>query len=419
MKKNIFILSLVVCGLSFSCKNTESSIAVLWSSKPEFARYCEVFNASQKKYKIVAHYVENPSKELLNQDLKNGDKPDLIVDCWLKGIAVRNNFINLNSLLKGSIEAENFYSELLQLGKNENEQLLLPVSFNLPVIIFKKGSVNTADEFSISLDDLQKISARFNYIENNSFIKMGFAPIWNTEFLYLLTKGFNANFEENGNFFSWNENSIAEAVSALRKFTLETNTSTKAETDFQFKYLYNNAYSAVMSGRCLFQYLRSDQLFMLDANKSSNIDFRWVTFDRKVPLDDEVIYAGVFKGSKNKGAAKAFLVFLFSPETQKAILKENSKTKLSTLGFGVAGGFSSLRSITENYFPTHYPLLLSHLPQSKNFMSPNVLPSDWLEIKRETIIPYLKSACEIFPDEDLTNFDSLGNYINASKIKRE
>jgi len=32
--------------------------------------------------------------------------------------------------------------------------------------------------------------------------------------------------------------------------------------------------------------------------------------------------------------------------------------------FGIAGGFSSLKPITEKVFPQYYPLLLAHLPQN-------------------------------------------------------
>lgn len=423
MKKNSIFVSLIlsiVCMLT-ACKNAEQSIAVVWTSKPELSRYCELFNASQNKYKIMTHYVANPSHDLLNEAHVKAERPDVVIDCWLKGTAVRNNFMSLNSLLSDSdekkINPNIFYTELLELGKNGSDQVFLPVSFNLPVIIFRKAEIKPADEFNISLEEIQSFSQRYNVYENKKYMKMGFAPIWNPEFLYLVAKGNNACFEEHGDFFSWSENSVKLAVTAIRKFTLETNTDSNAESDFQFKYLYNNAYSAIMSGRCLFQYLRSDELLMLDRDKMSHIDFRWMNFEKKTPLDDEMIYAGILKSARNKTAAKAFLRFLFSAETQTEILAEKAETKLSSLGFGIVGGFSSLRSITENIFPKYYPLLLSHLPQSKGFMSPHILPSNWLEIKQNILIPYLQNACEIEAGAADDTFGTLGNYINRIKLK--
>lgn len=415
MKKNIFFVVLFTSLCALSCKNTEQQIVIVWSSRQEFARYCELFNASQDSYKIIAHFVESPSTELINKNTKL-EKPDIVVGCWLKGAETRNNFINLNSLLKDEkIQPENFYQELLDLGKNDSAQLLLPVSFNLPAIIFKKGTVKPPDDFTLSLDEMQKFSASYNTFERNGYTKMGFAPIWNADFLYLISKVYNANFEEQDNSFSWNETSLKLAITALRKFTTDTNTSTKAETDFQFKYLYNNPYSAIIGERSLFQYVKSNELLALHQEKTSLIDFRWFMFNNKVPLDDEIIYAGIFKHGKNKAGAKAFLTFLFSPETQKMILADTATTKLSAFDFGIAGGFSSLRPITESVFPTYYPLLLAHLPQSKNFTAPHILPSNWLTIKRETIIPYLNAAVEINVGDSVDAFDTLDAFINTAK----
>ena len=57
--------------------------------------------------------------------------------------------------------------------------------------------------------------------------------------------------------------------------------------------------------------------------------------------------------------------------------------------FGIAGGFSSLKPITEKVFPQYYPLLLSHLPQNSILKTPLILPANWETLKREIIFPYL------------------------------
>lgn len=416
MKQKLTYCILITIAFLLSCTRAEDRIAVLWTSCPEFARYCELFNRSQSKYKIVARYVANPSLDLLETD----ERPDVVVGSWLKGAEVRKKFISLNSLLKETaIDPDIFYPELLNLGKSDSKQMLLPVSFNLPALIFRKDAIQPTDDFTISLDEIQKLSTQYTRTDRNGYTYMGFAPRWDTEFLYLTAKGYNATFEEQTGFFSWSETSLKNAVTALRSFTLETNTSTKAETDFQFKYLYNNAYTAITSGRCLFQYLRSDDLLQLDQDKMASLDFRWLAFNKRTPLDDEVVYAGIYTNGRNKDCARAFLTFLFSVDTQKHILLENSQLGISSMGFGIAGGFSSIRSITENIFPTYYPALLFHLPQSSGFMSPHVLPSNWLDIKKEIIIPYLKVACEIDSDASISEFTTLGNYINLNKSRRE
>lgn len=418
--KKFFYLIAFICSLTIltlcSCGSAEANMAVLWTNRPEFTRYAELFNLSQDRYTVIVHYVENPALELLDTETP----PDLVIAPWLKGASIRKQFANLNSLLAPEkIDATLFYPELLALGRSDSKQIFLPVSFNLPAMIFRKNAVTPSDDFSISLDEIEATGMQYNKFDGNAATRMGFAPTWDTEFLYLAAKGFNASFEEQTDFFSWSETSLKNAVTALRKFTTTVNRATNYESDFQFKYLYNNAYSAIMSNRCLYQYLRSDALLELDSEKSAHIDFRWLSFDKKTPLDDEMLYAGICAGSKNKAAARAFLTFFFSTATQDAILAENAQTKLASLGFGIAGGFSSLKSITETSFPKYYPLLLAHLPQSSTFTAPHILPNNWLAIKKSIIVPYLQTACTIAQGEPVEQFQTLGNYINTNKAKTD
>ena len=60
--------------------------------------------------------------------------------------------------------------------------------------------------------------------------------------------------------------------------------------------------------------------------------------------------------------------------------------------FGIAGGFSSLKPITEKVFPQYYPLLLAHLPQNSTLKTPLILPNNWETLKTEIIFPYLLEA---------------------------
>jgi len=57
--------------------------------------------------------------------------------------------------------------------------------------------------------------------------------------------------------------------------------------------------------------------------------------------------------------------------------------------FGIAGGFSAIRPVTEQVFPQFYPDLLRHMPPQDFLSPPNILPSNWMEIKQRVILPYL------------------------------
>jgi hypothetical protein len=57
--------------------------------------------------------------------------------------------------------------------------------------------------------------------------------------------------------------------------------------------------------------------------------------------------------------------------------------------FGIGGGFSAMRTVTEHIFPRYYPGLLGHMPPETALSPPNILPHNWMAIKRQVVLPYL------------------------------
>jgi hypothetical protein len=57
--------------------------------------------------------------------------------------------------------------------------------------------------------------------------------------------------------------------------------------------------------------------------------------------------------------------------------------------FGIGGGFSAMRTVTEHIFPRCYPGLLGHMPPEAALSPPNILPHNWMAIKQQVILPYL------------------------------
>ncbi|MBQ3825202.1 MAG: hypothetical protein II811_03600, partial [Spirochaetaceae bacterium] len=67
---------------------------------------------------------------------------------------------------------------------------------------------------------------------------------------------------------------------------------------------------------------------------------------------------------------------------------------LNTASFGIAGGFSALRDVTEKDFPMFYEILLGSLPVSEYLDTAAILPPKWEQIKARVIIPYLEKATD-------------------------
>ena len=393
MKKFLFTIVLVCCMLS-GCKNAEDSIAVIWTDRTEFISYCEAFNSAQSRYKITVSYKENPSDALMD----TSEQPDIVIGPWLRGDAARVKFSKLS---KKKIDPDIFYPLLFELGNINGAQYLLPVSFNLPTVIFsasQKNSVKT--NFTLSLEEMRELAAAYNRKNGSEYTKMGFSPRWDTDFLYVTAQGLDVAFEETKNLFSWDDKTLLELIAYTRRWSEDVNTNAVAEDEFKFKYLYDPPYTLITNGRCLFWYLSSDKLFSLNNEQLKSLDYRWMNYNGKTPVQDEVIYAGICKKARNTAAAQAFLLWFFNEESQKKLLARSQTDNMIAPSFGLAGGFSSLKNVTENIFPVYYPLLLKLLPQTDDFSAPHILPHNWLLLKKEIIFPYLRDQTRMLSDDE-------------------
>lgn len=382
-------LCLLLLTVLDSCSLKSRKIAIIWTNQPEFASYVELFNNSQDRHRIVVEYKENPSGALM----ATKDPPEIIIGPWLKGEKTRSRLVPIDYLFAElRINSKQFYSALLDLGNVRGRQYLLPVSFNLPAIIFSadnKGLIE--NDFSLSLEQIQDLSRDYNEKTGGIYTKMGFSPRWDSEFLYLVAQMFNARFEEGSSLFGWNEASLAEGIRYLRAWTTGNNTSPRAEDDFQFKYLYDPPHKLVAAGRNLFSYMSSEQLLVLPRDKIQNIDFRWVMKDNKTPVRDDIVYLGICKRARNMEAAEAFIIWFYGEKNQRALLDRAKQMGIMDQNFGISGGFSALKPVNEKVYPLFYPSLLGHLPPEETLGVPRILPNNWETIKTSIVIPYLVS----------------------------
>jgi ABC-type glycerol-3-phosphate transport system substrate-binding protein len=380
--------------LFFSCAVTHKKPLIIWTNRPEFASYIELFNTSQSAVKAIAIYKEFPAGEL---PAPAGEAPpDIIIAPGLKSQNTRALFLPLKYLFtEQKISAGAFYEVLFEQGMFGGKPYLLPVSFNLPAVIFdaeNRGMIPT--DHLITLEQMRELAARFNAQNKSLYTAMGFGPSWDTSFLYLAAKLKGARFKDVRGQLVWDEDALAWSVRFLRDWTLSHNSSTTAEEDFAFKYLYTPAYRQVTSGKCLFAYTTSHELFMIPNDWLQKIDFRWLHENFEIPVEDACVYMGILKKSNNEVAAEIFTAWFFQQETQRALMERSSAMRLNTGTFGIAGGFSALRQVTERVFPTYYPLLLGNLPAPDYLCAPEILPVQWRTVKEQAVIPYLADSCD-------------------------
>ncbi|HBB42157.1 MAG TPA: hypothetical protein DCZ74_01430 [Treponema sp.] len=398
-KRGGFFKSLALTALAFgsllcsSCSKTERPV-IIWTDHTEFASYAELFNSTHENEKVVVLYKETPASAL--PPAKDETPPDIVIAPWLKNTSTRRLFTSVDYLFSDDkLHKEDFYPQLIEYGVMNEKQYLLPVSFNLPAIVFSKQHEDLIeDDHLLTVDNVKTIAATFNARnQKGTYTAIGYAPSWDSEFMYQVAKIMGADFQERGQGFDWNSTAITLTVNYLRQWTLENNTSTTTEQNFQFKYLYMPKYRRIATDKCLFAFMTSSELFTLTNEQSMDLAFRWlVTDNRKLMVDDAIITAGLYKHTKNRKAAEEFLLWLSSKETQRKLMERTESMDLDTVTFGIAGGFSALMDVNADVYPSHYRVLLGNLPSQENLAFGNILPHRWNMIKEKAILPYLLDA---------------------------
>jgi ABC-type glycerol-3-phosphate transport system substrate-binding protein len=373
----------------------ESTTAVLWTDRPEFAVYVEDFNAGQDRYKIEVRYFASPAQKLTD----NGEYPDIAAGSWLKSASTRTLFRPLDALFKDSLDPAAFYPRLLALGRIDDKQYLLPVSFNLPALVFSRETGDLlSNQFVIGLEEIKSAGKAYNLETEGAFSRMGFSPAWDNEFLFVTAMLFKASFREAAP-LAWDANALNRAVLYIRQWIEEANTGIKAEDDFVFKYFFDPPAKLVTGGRILFTYMDSSAFFTQREEQLSNLDLRWISEGDAIPLSEDMTFIGICKDGKAQKAAMAFTQWFFQEETQRAFLEKTRAYRLNETSYGIANGFSALRTVTENVFPQYYPRLLGRMPPEAFLSPPNILPRNWTAIKERVILPYLHDRIRsAFPD---------------------
>jgi hypothetical protein len=177
------------------------------------------------------------------------------------------------------------------------------------------------------------------------------------------------------------------------------------EDDFAFKYFYDPPDKLVSQGRILYAYMDSSRFFTLSEERQSNLDFRWLAAKEMIPLDEWSVFYGIHKKTKAVKASEAFTLWFFNTETQKQLMEAGKSKRLDETSFGITGGFSAMKPVTEQIFPQFYPGLLGHMPP-ESFLSPaNILPRNWMSIKERIILPYLRERIRHTNREDVRSLE--------------
>lgn len=388
------IFAIIICVAGCILGDSEETITV-WTSNVHIVSYGEVFNSENPKSKVIIRYKDDVAETLLATG--NDSLPDIAIAPWIKSSDVRKKFQPLGNIFNSQdFREDSFYPQLLNLGKIDGRQFFIPISFNMPLIAYKKGE--TVYNSNMDIDYLREMSKATNETIKSPY--MAFAPTWDGDFLYNIAKLHGANFAESDKNFSYDDASLVKTVDFIKIWSEEANGSVAAEDDFKFKYFFTNAETLLLENRVRFLYERSDTFLptiseTVQSNGKSRvpqIGFSWICNGDKTVICDDTLFAGILKNSKNKSLGKKFLMWLLNEETQKKLLARQKDFNLFNNTFGFAGGFSSLPEVNRKVLPVFFPIILDRLPEVSKLYEPFILPHNWDNIKAEVIIPYLEDG---------------------------
>ncbi|MDR0450506.1 MAG: hypothetical protein LBH26_04495 [Treponema sp.] len=385
----LFGLFLLPGNLLFLSCQDRVQAAVLWTDRSDFAIYADYFNSVQDLYRVEVRYFDSLARELTRTSVY----PDIVAGSWLKSAATRSLFLPLEKFFKNeTLSRDDFYPKLLDLGRVDERQYLLPVAFNIPALIFsRENSGLLSGPFTIGLEEIKELGRNYNVETNGTYTRMGFSPAWNDGFLFIAARLLNINFRE-ASPLAWDAPALDGASGYLRDWIGEANGGIRPLEDFTFKYFFEPPARLVLSGRILFAYMESDEFFTMAEDRRSSLDFRWIAERNRIPVQEHMAYYGICRRGSSQKAAEAFTAWFFRMETQRQLLELGRDKRMNETFFGIGGGFSALRTVTEQIFPRFYPSLLGHMPPEEFLSPPNTLPWNWDSLKDRVILPYLHSA---------------------------
>ncbi len=396
LRRSLWALLLLFTGIAVAlsgCRGRSASNVVLWAHRVDVAALVELYNAGDRPYKVEMRYIPDPATAMEDASVP----PDIIIADSIANEEVAGYFSPLGNLLeRGPISNTVFYSDLLQGGRIGGRQRLLPLSYDLPAVIFRLASQNEGfPEFTLHVDEIRDHAAQFNEFNDERYVRLGLSPRWNHEFLYLLTMIHGADFHETNRSAAWDEDGLRASVSYIRDWIGDSNSGVSYEDAFAARYLYDPKYQLLMRERIRFAYVRASQLFRYTDSQRQRIDYRWVRGDHGIPVLENVVYVGMPQNSPNRRGAQDFVEWLLQAETHGEILESVRAKRIPD--FGIAGGFSAIPEVNERHFPRYYPALLGRIAREDMLAFPHRVPRHWHALRTEVVEPWLNREASGLP----------------------
>ena len=167
-----------------------------------------------------------------------------------------------------------------------------------------------ASSVTLEVDELRRMAVEFGSDPFGDGTRMAFSARWDGAVAYLFTRFFDVDFRETDEALAaWNEVRLQETLNYIRAWSKEVNGGSEQEDAFQSTYLYDPGYRLVADERIRFAHMGLDDYLHVPGEIRERLDFRWLSHNGSIPVDEDMVFVGRMRSARNRRAADAFLSF--------------------------------------------------------------------------------------------------------------
>ena len=337
------------------------------------AAYADRYNASQERYRVITRYVADPAELLA----RGGGDADVLIGPWLASAELRERLQPLDRLLRSDrLNAAAFFPSLLRAGQVNGAQMALPLSFSLPAVVVRAADA-AEHPFAVTPEELAARNAG--------------SPGWDAELVYHAAVLYGAELRllPDGD-IGLDQEAVDRVVELARRLAAAAAGDGRSDERVDELQRTRPPHRLLLDGGIDF-FLSDPQGFQeIPEELWSSFAIRWLGSGGSLQPADDLTYAAIRAGARNPRGARSFLLWLFEPATQTALLDLNRREQLAA--FGIAGGLPALVEVTTREVAARYPFMLGRAPKAADLSAPAALSADWGRLQREVVLPWLRSA---------------------------
>lgn len=379
MSKNLAAKILVFFILFFTSCNRSSNVLHILTDKTELAVAAQIYGSLNNDVRMTLQHVP-----AINADTVRDVKPDLIIGEDINSSAIL-------SLLAPLEASPPVYPALTGPKNDTGETVILPLAFNLPLIMGRKEVMDELpDPVIIRSSDIRALETSF--IRQDKFgrlTRLGFSPSWNpASYIDLLWLKFRLSGKsfESVNDVDMIFNGVRDDLIA---WIVASAGSLDSDIVFNRRYRYLPNEMLLDENRIRFARIDFHSWAAMPSISAKKLDIRYFSGDRSIPVSS-VTWGGRLKGSLSAEHAEKFLNWLLSPAAQEQLIARWETEGLSVFGF--LGGLSSIPEVNQKVITARFPSLLGMLPEDHYLAVQRLLPDRWARIQNEVISPWFTSA---------------------------